>query len=152
MKIRNQAYAGKELFYGVIFQWKRRSISKTANLYVIRENKKIFFSWNHSQTYRCFSLYCICVGFRSAIVCLADVTMRKLKIHQTLLAFRCYLKNGHRHKKAFLSLKVCRKWTEIVVFKRKKAFCTKKNLSLDEVIVKSSTIVTFPCGIKVSYR
>ena len=46
MKIRNQAYAGKELFFSYfifIFQWKRRSISKTANLYALRQNKKYLF-------------------------------------------------------------------------------------------------------------
>ena len=47
-----------------------------------------------------------------------------------------------------------------MVFKRKKAFCTKKNLNLDEVIVFGDKVLishfdtvlgNFSCGIKVSY-
>ena len=123
---------------------------KTAKLYVIRENKKIYFSWNHSQTYRRFSLYCICVGFRSAIinhsqtykcfslscicfrgfrsaiVCLADVTMRKLKIHETFLAPPLLPQNGYRHGKAFLTLKGYRNEQKLWYLKGKRHFALRR--------------------------
>ena len=122
----------KSYFLGLSFNEKDEVFRKRQTYMYFGRIKK-FFSWNHSQTYRCFSRYCICVGFRSAMcVCRRHYEEVKKYIKRSW-PLRCYLKNGHRQGKAFLTLKVYRKWTEIVVFKRKKAFCIKKNLNLDEV-------------------
>ena len=69
------------------------------------------------------------------------------------------LKMGIGIKRPFLPWKFIAK---IVVFKRKKAFCTKKNLSLGEIIDNfenkvwishfKTVLGKLSCGIKVSYR
>ena len=93
-------------------------------------------------------------------MCLADVTMRKLKIHQTLLALPL-LKNGHRHGKAFPTLKFIENEQKLWYLKGKKAFCTEKNVNLDELILNfgekvfishfNTVLGKFSCGTKVSY-
>ena len=45
---------------------------------------------------------CISLGFRQAIVCLAYVTVRKLRIDQTLLALPVTLKMGISMERPFL--------------------------------------------------
>ena len=51
----------------------------------------------------------------------ADVTMRKLKYIKRSWPFRCYLKNGHRHGKAFPTLKFIENEQKLWYLKGKKS-------------------------------
>ena len=90
---------------------------RQTDVYFGRIKTIIFFlkSWSNIQMFKS----CISLGFRQAIVCLAYVTLRKLRIDQTLLALPVTLKMGISMERPFLLWKYIGNEEKLWYFNRK---------------------------------
>ena len=90
---------------------------RQTDVYFGRIKTIIFFlkSWSNIQMFKS----CISLGFRQAIVCLAYVTLRKLRIDQTLLALPVTLKMGISMERPFLLWKYLGNEQKLWYFKGK---------------------------------